>query len=539
MTPAATRPEPCIRAVYHLSRAADADAAEGLAHDIALEQTVEVPIGVARAVEAAGALVGEVGAIEPHPALGYTASIDYRAKLAADQLPQLLNLLFGNISLKPGIRLIDLRLPDALLEGFTGPRFGVAGLRELVGVHGRPLLATALKPRGADDARLAEIAEAFARGGGDLVKDDHNLVDATLDDFKRRIDRCQSAVERAAAQTGRRCLYAPNVCVRGDELDAHLRAVSERGIAGVLLSPMLLGLDAVRFAAERHGLFVLAHPTFAGTFFHDPGHGIAPELLLGTLFRLAGVDGSIYPNFGGRFTFTRDDCTRIAQRLREPIGSLAPALPAPAGGMKFENIPDMAGQYGPDAIFLVGGALLADERPLEDATAALLEAIRKPFDERLTAPAQPTASACEMSTGDAAPAAPLTHLPFNDDFTWRGRAASPYKSAEKQAELPFKDVARHELVGPFGESTAFDLRYFEVAPGGYTSCEKHQHTHTLIAVRGRGVLALDGDERCELKPFDVAYVEPMRVHQLRNESADEPFGFFCLVDHQRDRPAPP
>ena len=38
-----------------------------------------------------------------------------------------------------------------------------------------------------------------------------------------------------------------------------------------------------------------------------------------------------------------------------------------------------------------------------------------------------------------------------------------------------------------------------------------------------------------LNEADVAYVEPLEPHQLRNET-DRPFGFFCIVDHERDRP---
>jgi ribulose-bisphosphate carboxylase large chain len=90
-------------------------------------------------------------------------------------------------------------------------------------------------------------------------------------------------------------------------------------------------------------------------------------------------------------------------------------------------------------------------------------------------------------------------------------------------------------VGKFGERTNADLRYFEVQPGGYSSMERHLHTHLIIGARGTGVLVL-GNERCELGPYDVAYVEPLEPHQLRNEG-DEPFGFFCIVDHERDRPA--
>ena len=63
------------------------------------------------------------------------------------------------------------------------------------------------------------------------------------------------------------------------------------------------------------------------------------------------------------------------------------------------------------------------------------------------------------------------------------------------------------------------------------------HSHIVIGARDRGVLVL-GTRRETLSPMDVACIGPLEVHQLRNESS-EPFGFFCIVDHDRDRPMAP
>jgi ribulose-bisphosphate carboxylase large chain len=127
----------------------------------------------------------------------------------------------------------------------------------------------------------------------------------------------------------------------------------------------------------------------------------------------------------------------------------------------------------------------------------------------------------------------LEHLRFQPDFSWSGRPATAYKPDDR---LPFRDVRRTELVGAFGESTAFDLRYFEIAPGGYSSREKHVHAHVVIGVRGQGTL-ISGESPQPIAPWDVAYVPSLRAHQLRNDGT-EPFGFLCIVDHERDRPQP-
>ena len=47
-----------------------------------------------------------------------------------------------------------------------------------------------------------------------------------------------------------------------------------------------------------------------------------------------------------------------------------------------------------------------------------------------------------------------------------------------------------------------------------------------------------GNRRVALEPMDVVYLHPLEVHQLHNETR-EPFGFLCIVDHERDRPMRP
>jgi ribulose-bisphosphate carboxylase large chain len=42
------------------------------------------------------------------------------------------------------------------------------------------------------------------------------------------------------------------------------------------------------------------------------------------------------------------------------------------------------------------------------------------------------------------------------------------------------------LSGKRGESQRFHVRYFEIAPGGYSTLEKHEHEHVVIPIRGRG-----------------------------------------------------
>jgi ribulose-bisphosphate carboxylase large chain len=82
-------------------------------------------------------------------------------------------------------------------------------------------------------------------------------------------------------------------------------------------------------------------------------HGV----IFGQLARLAGADATIFPNFGGRFSFSREECAEIVRATREPMGQLKTIFPAPGGGMSLARVPEMLETYGRDLIFLIGGGL--------------------------------------------------------------------------------------------------------------------------------------------------------------------------------------
>jgi quercetin dioxygenase-like cupin family protein len=143
--------------------------------------------------------------------------------------------------------------------------------------------------------------------------------------------------------------------------------------------------------------------------------------------------------------------------------------------------------------------------------------------------------ACDFPTMQDEPTAALsaTRLyEFSSDYSWSGVQPQQYKLSSDD----WADVVRHVIVGNRGEETKFHVRYFEIAPGGYTSLEKHQHAHVVIGVRGKAKM-IAGIECYELNFLDTIYIAPNTPHQLVND-ADEPFGFFCLVDAERDRPQP-
>lgn len=342
---------------YRISGATEAEARQK-AFDVAVEQTIEFPYEIAPA-NIQEQIVGRIEQVELADPGAWLITISYPVEATGFELTQLLNVVFGNSSIKPGIRVERLALPDSLLAHFKGPRFGVAGLREYLGVPERPLLCTALKPMGLSARELADLAYQFALGGIDIIKDDHGLADQPFSPFVERVRLCSEAVERANQETGRKAIYMPNVTAPADQLQRNARKARELGAGGLLIAPGLAGFDAMRMLADDDevGIPIMSHPALLGSFVTSPENGISHYALFGQICRLAGADATVYPNWGGRFSFSKAECASIAAGAADPFGGLKPIFPAPGGGMSLERVPEMYEVYGKEVCFLIGGGL--------------------------------------------------------------------------------------------------------------------------------------------------------------------------------------
>jgi quercetin dioxygenase-like cupin family protein len=129
-------------------------------------------------------------------------------------------------------------------------------------------------------------------------------------------------------------------------------------------------------------------------------------------------------------------------------------------------------------------------------------------------------------------ASPLTRRGQSAPYVWEGTEVRAYK----EQDGTFRSVTRQELTGEeHGQGTS--LRYFEVGPGGHTTLERHEHTHVVVSIRGRGS-ALVVDRVVPVALHDVVFVPSWGWHQFR-AAEDEPFGFLCAVVVDRDRPVLP
>lgn len=361
-----------IQVVYRVQCAADEDAFARL-RAVVLEQTVEIPDD-AVSLDLERRVVGHLGAFDRLDKRLWRAVVDYPLLAAGTaDLPQLLNFLFGNVALYDGVRVEAIHWPKSVLAGFRGPRHGRDGLRALCPAAGRrPLIVGAIKALGETSRVLAERAGALARAGFDIVKDDHGLANQESAPFAQRVAACAEAIAAANATSGGKTLYAPNVTAPVDQLAARVELARDHGCRAVMLSPWLVGLDTMRALVAATDVAVIAHPALAGAFAH-PEHGLAPEIAIGDLLRLAGADGVIFPWSGGRFRLDQGDCERVLAHLHQPLGDLLPTLAVVGGGLPIDREPP---RLPPDVGLLFGGFLYR-EQDFEGAARQLVERVER------------------------------------------------------------------------------------------------------------------------------------------------------------------
>lgn len=338
-----------------------------LAESIRVEQSVEMPIDALPA--GASRALGEIVSINPSNEEDFwMVSISYPNFLAGGDITQLINILYGNISLYPGIKVVNAN--DHYFNGhFNGPSFGLKGIRELLNRKDqKPLSCTALKPVGLSANELAERARLFARGGIDIIKDDHGVTDQQSASFHDRVSACVQAVRTGEQHSGKKTLYFPNITTSPVKILSRFQEAVELGADGVLICPQLAGLETLHEIAKFNQIPIMAHPSFSGGYIIHKTSGFTPSFYYGKLWRALGADAIIYPNAGGRFTLSVDTCLEMNEQMRIPFCGFNPALPTPAGGIHLNTIPDLLNLYGHEICYLVGGSLYQHPSGIEKAT---------------------------------------------------------------------------------------------------------------------------------------------------------------------------
>ncbi|MGX1900093.1 2,3-diketo-5-methylthiopentyl-1-phosphate enolase [Thermolongibacillus altinsuensis] len=302
---------------------------------------------------------GTVISVEPLEENSGFIKIAYPSANFSADLPAILITTFGKLSLDGKIKLIDLQFSDELKKQFPGPRFGIEGIREKVGVFHRPLVMSIFKGViGRDLAYLCEQLKQQALGGVDFIKDDEILFENDLAPFEQRIVEGKKVLNDVYEQTGEKTLYAVNVTGKTFELKEKAKRAAELGADVLLFNVFAYGLDVLQALREDDeiALPIMAHPAVSGALILSKFYGIASPLLLGKLLRLAGADFSLFPSPYGSVALERTEALQIAAELTKEE-SFKKTFPVPSAGIHPGLVPQLIQDFGVDSIINAGGGV--------------------------------------------------------------------------------------------------------------------------------------------------------------------------------------
>jgi 2,3-diketo-5-methylthiopentyl-1-phosphate enolase len=333
-------------------------------------------------------------------------------------IPALLVTVFGKLSMDGRIKLIDLTFSDRFMASFKGPKFGVTGVRKLLGVQDRPLLMSIFKSViGHDLPNLREQFYQQALGGVDLIKDDEILFENPLTPIEQRVAACMEAARQAQEKTGQKLLYAVNITGPTSKLIDQAKKAIAAGANALLFNVLAYGFDMLHELSSHPEINVpiAAHPALAGALYPSPHHGIAAPLLLGKLMRLAGADLVLFPSPYGSVVMPKEENMAVKHALltqdirndymngalgaansydncgseaaaeaaaagTSGLAQLAPSFPVPSAGIHPGLVPLILRDFGSEVVVNAGGGVHG--HPL--GTAAGGRAFRQAIDAALS-----------------------------------------------------------------------------------------------------------------------------------------------------------
>lgn len=361
-----------LLATYYLEMEADGDPLQKTA-SIAVGQTIGTWTAVPGLTEAIlERHLGQVVAVYGVP------PIELRANLPSDkrrlvvqiafpeinfgpQFPMMLTALLGNdVSTSAQMKLLDLHFSPTLAAGLGGPRFGIAGIRERLGVPDRPLILNIIKPNTGftPEAGAAMFADA-ARGGVDIIKDDELLSNPPFNPVWERARAYREASEQVYQETGHRTLVCVNITDRPDRILENGRRAVEAGADLVMINAVATGLGMIQAVAADPAISVpiLAHYASASSLTEGACSGLVSPLLLGKLMRLCGADATPINSPYSVYPLLYENYVRTAQMMRMPLYDIRPMLPVPGGGIHPAAAAQIVKDLGNDVLLAVGGAI--------------------------------------------------------------------------------------------------------------------------------------------------------------------------------------
>ncbi len=313
----------------------------------------------------------------------------------------------GGMKMLKGLRIMDIRFPQMLVDSFPGPRYGVEGVREKLEqpepFRHLPILGTVPKPkvgRTADEqATLAYRLCTAGDGSYDFIKDDENLTSLPFSKFEDRCDLVLEALRNAEKATGRKKLYLCNVTHSDmDHMLNRANRIKEHGGICMMMDVVTTGMAAVHTMRNKNPeLIIHAHRAMHSFMTRESGSGISGTgelcgfsismLTLAKMYRLLGVD-SLHSGSPKAKMEDYGESEEIARMLTTDHTESNPkfhtlgqewfgkkrVMPVASGGLHPGVFDKVYEKFGGDCYMQFGGGVLGHPDGAEGGAMAAIEA---------------------------------------------------------------------------------------------------------------------------------------------------------------------
>jgi ribulose-bisphosphate carboxylase large chain len=312
---------------------------------------------------------------------GHITKIHYPAEIFEQgNVAQYLSVVAGNLfglGRLDAVRLLDMELPTGLVP-FRGPKFGIQGVRRLIGSKIRPHIGTIIKPKvGLTPEDTASVAYQAAVGGVDFIKDDETLTDQAFCPLAERVPAVIGRLDEARSETGRQVLYAANISDRADRIVERAEHAIELGASAIMVDVITCGYSALQALAEDNSIKVPihVHRTMHAAMTRNPEHGIAMRPIA-RLVRMLGGDQLHTGTVSGKMGHDTEALKLDNDALTRSYFGLKTTFPVASGGLHPGKVYAELAALGTDVVLQAGGGIHGHP----DGTASGARAMRQAVD---------------------------------------------------------------------------------------------------------------------------------------------------------------
>ena len=285
-------------------------------------------------------------------------------------IPQVYSSVAGNIfGMKDvkNLRLLSLKFSESFIKTFSGPGYGIEGIREKLKIFNRQIVGTIVKPKiGLDPESQSNVLYEAMLNGCDVVKDDENLTSQDFCPFDKRVRRCLEKAKEAEDKTGEGKGYIPNITAPTETMLKRAEFVEKMGGTFAMVDIMTVGWSALQtLINSSFNLIIHGHRAMHAAITRNKFHGITMYVLARTA-RIIGIDQLHIGTAIGKMEGKREEVLKCVDALRlkeEGVGDLKqkwdlkPSMPIASGGLHPLHIPELIEIFGMDCIFQFGGGI--------------------------------------------------------------------------------------------------------------------------------------------------------------------------------------